>query len=159
MTGDKSMVPDFPAGLFVVKGVLLDVKDSDIIDFNPLWGDAIHEGCAVLLYTGWSDYYGQVRYFSAHPVVCERFADLLAKKKIRILGIDAPSPDRAPHGVHKKLMSSGVFILENLTNLDRLLGARDFTLIAPPVKLDAEGAPVRAVALIEPRAQSRDRKL
>lgn len=153
MTGDKSMVPDFTAGLFVVKGVLLDARDFGIIDYNPLWDDKIHEGCAVLLYTGWADNYGKAHYFSAHPVVSERFAGFLAGRKIRILGIDAPSPDHFPHTVHKKLMNGGVFILENLTNLDRLLDAGDFTLIAPPVKMDAEAAPVRAVAILGPRAE------
>jgi|GEM_PF-3072132 len=45
------------------------------------------------------------------------------------------------------LLSGDVLIIENMTNLAQLEGKR-FTVYALPLKLDVDGAPTRAVAVI-----------
>jgi arylformamidase len=57
------------------------------------------------------------------------------------------SPDHEPFNVHKILLSAGVLIIENLTNLDELSG-KEFTVYALPVKLQIDGAPARVIAQI-----------
>ena len=72
----------------------------------------------------------------------------LLSKKVKMLGIDMPSPDRFPFEVHKFLFKNRIFILENLTNLDRLIGVKEFEIIAFPVKIKADSSMTRAVARI-----------
>ena len=63
-----------------------------------------------------------------------------------MIGMDTPSPDKAPYIVHKKLLANDIFILENLKDLSELLYVEDLMVYAQPLKLEAEGSPVRAFA-------------
>ena len=64
------------------------------------------------------------------------------------IGIDPVAEMTLPR--HKKLLGNGdMIIMENLTNLDKIGGGL-FTLAALPLKYkEADGAPLRAVAIIE----------
>ncbi len=55
------------------------------------------------------------------------------------------SVDYEPFAVHQTLLRGDVLILENLTGLERVAG-RDFRVYALPLRLAADGAPVRVVA-------------
>ena len=51
--------------------------------------------------------------------------------------------------MHRIVLGAGLVIIENLTNLEQLVG-RAFRFAALPLKYeDADGAPVRAVAFME----------
>jgi kynurenine formamidase len=65
-----------------------------------------------------------------------------------MLGMDMPAPDYFPFDFHKELLTNGIFLLENLTNLQELLGVNDFEVIALPLKIAAEASFVRAVCRI-----------
>lgn len=110
--------------------------------------------------TGWADYWGTDRYYD-HPYLSAAAAETCAERGWSV-GVDAlsadPSPSRnerrsetdrdEPAGVpaHHALLGSERFILENLTALDGL--PERFELRAYPLALaDADGAPVRAVAV------------
>ena len=55
----------------------------------------------------------------------------------------------ADFAVHHEVMRREMLIIENLTNLGELVG-REFTLVCLPLLLTgADGAPVRALALID----------
>jgi len=69
--------------------------------------------------------------------------------RIHLLGLDTPSPDRAPYPIHRQLLGAEIVIVENLTHLDRLLGIANFEVIALPVKFQAEAAPARVVARVK----------
>jgi kynurenine formamidase len=94
------------------------------------------------------DKYGEEIYYNKHPVITEKLAEFLIKKKIKMLGIDMPSPDYFPFDIHKLLLSNNIFIMENLKNLDKLIKANKFEVYAFPLKIQAESSPVRAVAKI-----------
>jgi kynurenine formamidase len=81
-------------------------------------------------------------------VVDAVLAEFLVQKKIMILGLDTPSPDNAPFGVHKALMAAGILVLENLTNLDRIPADQQFEVIALPLKIKANGSPARVIARV-----------
>ncbi|MDG5814149.1 hypothetical protein QA601_03600 [Chitinispirillales bacterium ANBcel5] len=68
--------------------------------------------------------------------------------KVKIIGIDIPSPDKFPFEEHIKLLDNNILILENLTNLEPLLKVSKFDLFAFPLKIHAEASLVRAVAKI-----------
>ncbi|MEC9490322.1 MAG: hypothetical protein UMU04_05185 [Halanaerobiales bacterium] len=46
-------------------------------------------------------------------------------------------------------LENDIFILENLRNLDKLLGFKSLELLVFPLKIRAKAAPVRAAALIK----------
>lgn len=149
LTEDGSYIGEFPAELFCADGILLNVQNEKEISRKPEYGNAVKEGCAVLLYSGFADMYAEPeKYYGNYPVITEELCELFIRKKIRILGIDFPSPDKAPYILHKRLLENGIFLLENLTNLSVLADCRKFRLYAFPLKLKAEASFVRAVAEI-----------
>ena len=66
-----------------------------------------------------------------------------------MLGIDTPSPDNFPFDIHKMLLNNNILIIENMTNLDKLLFIEEFELIALPLKIKADSSLLRAVARIK----------
>nr|WP_156002921.1 cyclase family protein [Streptomonospora sp. PA3] len=122
-------------------------------DLEP-WREGFAPGAAVLVRTGWDEYYGTPRYFD-HPYLDADAARLLADSGVRCVGVDAPSPDSTPHGphpvgdwaAHTALLGAGGVIVENLCGLERIDFA-DPLFMALPIRLSGgDGAPVRAVAL------------
>lgn len=108
----------------------------------------IRETGRVILETGWSRRWRQPDYFTGHPVLDPGAARFLVEAGCRLVGIDAPSVDQAPHASHLELLGGGVVILENLTALEEIGGPR-FELIALPLALRGlDGSPVRALARI-----------
>jgi kynurenine formamidase len=148
MLDDPMTAADFPPQRFIGPGVLLDARGDNPVCIKPECENAVTEGCIVLLYTGFEGRFTEPDYYTGYPEVSIAFAEFLIKKKVKMLGLDAPSPDYAPFAVHKLLLSNGVFILENLINLDSLADVGSFTVYAPPLKLAAEASPVRALAVV-----------
>lgn len=142
---DSRMACDFPAERFIGEGVLLDVRGQAEITMEARYERLVTEGSAVLLYTGYDAHFGTGEYFSAHPSVSIGLAEFLASRRVKLLGMDMPSPDHMPYTVHKYLLQNDVLLLENLTNLRLLEGAGRFEVIALPLRLEAEASPVRAV--------------
>ena len=139
-------ISEYPLESFSGPGRLVDAGSEREIDFREEFEDKIHRGDIVLILTGTDEHYGSGRYYTDHPVITERLANFFAAKRIRMLGVDMPSPDLPPFAVHKILLSQGIFILENLTNLDRLKGYESFEVHAVPLKIRAEASLVRAYA-------------
>ena len=139
---------DFPLDGFCGKGVLLDVRTEASIAMKPIYESQVHEEDVVLLYTGWDKSYSKPDYFTRHPIVGEALAEFLLSRKIKMLGMDMPAPDAPPFTFHKDLLRHGIFVLENLTNLDSLTAVESFTVMAFPLKINAEASLVRAVCQI-----------
>ncbi len=105
-------------------------------------------GDIVIFDTGTSERLYDASYFTDYPVLSEDVTDYLLKKKVKLVGLDTCSADNtASFPVHKKLLSAGVPIVENLTNLSALRD-QTFQFFALPLKLDLDGAPTRAFAVI-----------
>ncbi|TYQ16331.1 UNVERIFIED_CONTAM: kynurenine formamidase [Acetivibrio alkalicellulosi] len=142
----NTLISDINLDQLCAKGILLDVRNKDIISFRPEYEKTIQSNCIVLLYTGFDKKFNKEAYFKNHPVVDKKLAEFFVFKKIKILGIDLPSPDNYPFDIHKMLLKNNVLILENMANLDRLIGVKDFEVIVLPLKIKAEAAPVRVIA-------------
>ncbi len=82
-------------------------------------------------------------------VVSLELGQFMIAKQIKCLGIDAPSPDKVPYPVHKMLLQAGIFIIENLTNLDLIPAGQPFEVIALPLKIKANSSPARVPARLE----------
>lgn len=135
---------------FYGKGVLLDVRGEAVITMKEEYREQVGKGDVVLLYSGYDRHYQQPDvYFLSHPVLSVELAEFFVSSKIKILGMDIPSPDTKPHNVHKTLFAGGIFLLENVCNLQSLLAVPCFDVWALPLKIEAEASPVRAVAVLQ----------
>lgn len=148
LINDDKMVSDFPIDGFIGKGVLLDVRGENTIDMKSCYEEVIEEGSIVLIYTGFDKFYGMEEYFINHPTISTQLSDFLISRKIKMLGMDIPSPDYPPFDIHKSLLSNEIFILENITNLQELSEINNFEVIALPLKISAEASFVRAVCRV-----------
>ncbi|HHT90755.1 MAG: cyclase family protein [Bacillota bacterium] len=145
---EGAMVQDLPLATFIGRGVLLDVRGQSLLGPKVEYGSLVTRGDIVLLWSDWSTTYGTDAYYTEHPTLHEGLADFLIERGVKLLGLDFPSPDTAPFAIHKKLLDAGIPIIENLTNLAELAPARAFDVMAFPLKIRAEGSPVRVVAQI-----------
>lgn len=140
---------DYDLGNFMGNGCLLDVRGEEIITLKDEYYDKVKTGDIVLLYTGQGLYFGKEKYydgFENQPTMDLKLANFFIEKKIKLLGVDMASPDNMPFKIHKALLGKDIFIMENLTNLDKLLTVSKFEVIALPLKIEAEASIVRAIA-------------
>lgn len=104
---------------------------------------------AVLVYTGWSEYWGTELYFGAHPFLTEDAAVYLRDAGARLVGIDSMNIDDTRGGsrpVHSTLLEAEVLIAEHLCNLQNVPD-EGFRFSAIPPKFKGVGTfPVRAFA-------------
>jgi len=127
---------------------LIYAVGKEVIAFKERYKSEIEKNDIVIIYTGMAEEYGSKKYYSKHPVISEEFADFLIEKEIKVLGFDMPSPDYSPFKIHQKLFENDIFILENLCNLEKLLGLSSFKILVFPLKVRAEAAPCRVAAEI-----------
>ena len=146
----------FPLSRFYGKGIVLDVRafkgqsiPDEFLQAQNSWQSAEF----VLFFTGFSARWGSEAYFKDFPVLSLEAADLLINKgKLKGVGFDAVSPDTMDSNdlpVHHKLLNAEKLIIENLNDLSLLLN-KEFELSLFPLPVsDADGLPVRAVALLQ----------
>ena len=105
----------------------------------------------VLLCTGAAQHWKENAYFSGSALVPSgALLERMAQMKLKGFGLDAAGPDRFGEDVrHKRWFAlTHALIVENLVNLEVLVGRR-FQFFAVPLKTAAaDGAPVRAFALL-----------
>lgn len=117
-------------------------------NFDEINLSGIQSGDIVLFDTGMSQKYHEAVYFKDYPVMSEEVAKNLVKAGVKMVGLDTCSVDSLESfPIHKILLSGGVLIIENLANLDQLIG-KEFTVYALPIKLQLDGAPARVIAEI-----------
>jgi len=149
-------ITDAPADYFIGKALVIDcrgLKEGESISRELIkgYGERLDEADFILLCTGWDKKWGTEEYFDGFPTLDTWGAAEITRAGIRIIGVDAPSVD-SPRDTrlsrHSQILSdNNVFIIENLKNLDLIVG-EVVQLIALPLKLsDIDGSPVRAVAI------------
>lgn len=148
LTNRETFINEIPLDRFVGNGCLLDVRGQDKIVYKEEYSDLVTENDIVLLFTNHSEKFGTEEYYSKHPILDETMARFLIEKKVKMIGIDLPSPDEYPFEIHKVLFSHDILIIENLKNLSQLEGIKRFDLMAFPLKIKAEASMVRVVAKI-----------
>lgn len=149
LTGQTKFISELPPETFYGAGCLLDVRGERIIGIKENYPAKIRDHCIVLFFTGFDQKYGTDEYYSGHPEIHPELADLLIAKHTKIIGLDFPSPDLPPYRVHKQLLAKNVLVLENLTNLNSLLEADQFEVMAFPLKIEADSSPLRVIARIQ----------
>jgi arylformamidase len=156
MLAGAPMLDDLPADRFVGRACVVDVSASApgevplslLEEQGPLVA-----GCDfVLLRCGWPRYWGDERYFAGFPVLTSEAAAWLAGCGLKGVGFDTISADPVgppPYPNHMTFFAAGMILIENLVNLEPLVGKRFLFTCLPLAYERADGSPVRAVALLD----------
>jgi arylformamidase len=109
-------------------------------------------GKAVLVHTGWCEYWNTPAYLGDHPFLTEDAADYLRERGALLVGIDSHNIDdtrtRNSRPVHTVLLGHDILIVEHMRGLEQLPD-RNFRFSAVPPKVKGMGTfPVRAFAEI-----------
>ena len=148
MLNDQRQISDIDLAYLNGRAKLLNAVGEKVITVKDKYKNLIEKDDIIIIYTGFAEKYGTKEYYTEHPVISEKLAELLINKEIKILGFDLPSPDRSPFKIHQKLFQNNIFILQNLCNLDLLPEFKSFKFFLFPLKVRAEAAPCRAAAEI-----------
>lgn len=148
MIADGKKMDEINTNKFIGKGILIDARGKDKVDASLLENIQIEEDSIVLVFTGFGSKYREQAYFENYPGITEDFAQKMVELKVKIVGMDILGPDQPPFPTHKILLGNGILIIENLTNLDQLVGVKGFEVIALPAKFHTDAAPVRIIARI-----------
>lgn len=155
---DGTTLEHIPAQQFVGTALVLSCSDLQageqitmryIEQARPL-ADSVD---FLLFDTGWSKHWGTDAYFGDYPYMTEEVADYLINSGKKGVGLDVIGVDPISDAnltIHNKIFSqSQMVIVENLIHLDQI-GEGVFTFCALPLKFrNADGAPVRAIAIVE----------
>lgn len=152
-------VDEVPLEVFAGSGVVVDAthrgaREAVVLDDVAPWLDEVGPTTPVLVRTGWDRHLGTPAWFD-HPFLhvdaCRAFVD----RGVRLLGFDTPSIDETPdvhhpgggEPCHRLTSAAGVVVVEYLQGLDRIDFADPFVCAFPLRIVQADGAPMRAVAL------------
>ncbi|MDR1125208.1 MAG: cyclase family protein [Deltaproteobacteria bacterium] len=143
-------------GFFIGKGLVIDCRkygknaEMGMEIFDKVNLDGVN---FVFLYCDWAKLWGSKEFWSDYPFISRDVAQFLAKHPtVRALGVEYASIDPADQAgldLHKIFLAEEKSVIENLTNLDKLLN-KSFTYVGFPLKFKGgEGSPIRAVALVD----------
>lgn len=150
-----------PLELFYTEAVCLDVSHvppktyitkNDLQKALKTAGLAIKNGDTVLLYTAhYNRRYEKFEYLTDYPGLDKQATTWLADQGVVNIGIDAPSIDNPvdkTYPAHSICGERDLLNMENLANLDKVVGKR-FRFIGFPLKIrKGTGSPIRAVAIL-----------
>jgi kynurenine formamidase len=148
LTQSKKFISAIPLEQCVGIGCILNSAGKKNIPLTTEYELLVQPQSIVLLYTGMCRLFGRKEYFDDYPTVSKELARLFVKRRVKMVCIDSPSPDRHPFEIHKLLLENNVLIAENLTNIDKLLSVKKIEVIAIPLKIHADSSPARIIARI-----------
>ncbi len=137
---------------FIGRGILIDMPkcNAGAITLDNLDNqDLVEKDDFVFFRSGWSKYIGEEKYFY-HPELAFEVVEWLSKKKVNMVGIDALGLGIGKnHGLYDRyLAGNGIYIIENLTNLD-LIKEKTFTVYCFPLSIEnLEAIPTRVIVEI-----------
>jgi kynurenine formamidase len=148
MIPESPMICDLPLERLVGKGSIIDISKYKIFSDVKLLKEKAKKCDILLFHTGYGVLFNSEAYLKDYPIIGEDVAKTIVDLGIKMIGIDSLSPDTEPYNIHKLLFSNNILIAENLINLDQLLTAKDFLIFALPLKINADSAPARIIAVI-----------
>jgi kynurenine formamidase len=158
---DAPSVDEIPLEKCITSAICLDVSDvplrtqfgtEKIKSELKKWNLKIERGDTILFYTAHYDrYYGKPEYMSEYPGLNAEGTEYIIDNGCINFGVDSPSPDMyydKTYPCHTICAKRRITHIENLCNLDKLVGKR-FTFIALPLKIrKGTGSPIRPVAIL-----------
>lgn len=148
---DKADIADLPLDRIVdVPVVVVYAEGTTSVGRERLGHVGRLRGKAVLLYTGWSQHWGEPRYTDLDcPHLAGDAVGALIDAGVAVVGIDSlnidnPSDQQRP--AHQGLLGAGIPVIEHLTNLASVPEGARLTALPAPVKGMAS-FPVRALVV------------
>lgn len=118
-------------------------------DLQP-YEEHLKPGAKIILNTGWHRQFGSQQFFEGFPSLSLAAARYLATRRIRLLGMDMPTPGKEWLELHHILLAkeTEIVVVESLANLDSL--PDQFTFVGFPLNFKGrDGSPIRAVAICD----------
>ena len=149
------MNKEFPLEYTRRKAVVFDarhIRDRDI-DIEDVDIEKVEKDMFTAFCTGFisEKEYGTKSYFKEHPQLSDRLIDVLLDKGVSIIGVDCAGVRRSKEHTPKDQYCAdrGVFIVENLCNLEKLCGKKDIIINTYPMSYaEMSGLPCRVIAEI-----------
>ena len=150
-----AMMLEFPLAYTERRGLIFDVSNQldREIDLDEQDFSLIKKDMFVGFFTGFIERegYGSEKYFKEHPQLSMRLIYALVERGVSIIGIDFAGVRRGEEHtpVDQFCADQGVFIVENLCNLQAVLDRGKISFIArtcPVNYSDLNGLPCRVVA-------------
>ncbi len=147
---DGKTLGAYPVERFRFDARVVDVRGYGAREAIPPSAVPETDADGLLFHTGWDEHWGTERYVD-HPYLAPATARRCADEDFDV-GLDTLNPDpteprgEEPEGVpaHRALLGNECLVVENLRGLARLPECVTFSVY--PLAVDADGAPVRAVA-------------
>jgi kynurenine formamidase len=163
-------VEEIPPEVVIGPAVVVDLRHmigsapierEDIQKWENVTGEKICAGDAVLLMTNFSKLWktgkeGDAFLTSGWPYITRSVAQYFLELKIRLVGVESMDLDLIdPFDLstsefigHRTFLPNGIYIIENLTNLDKI-GSTRCQIIATPLKIKGgTGSPLRVIAVV-----------
>jgi kynurenine formamidase len=158
---DAATIDEMPLDTFWGEGTCIDISSTpaqeycsaaDLDASLEASGGELRPGDVLLLHTGTYERHGGTpEYTNQYPGLDESAAEWLVERKVKVFGVDCPSPDNPispTYPIHLMCRREGITHYENLAGLRELIGRR-FVFVALPLKVvGGHGSPVRAAALL-----------
>jgi kynurenine formamidase len=153
-----TMNKEFPLHFVKREGIVFNVKGliNEEIDLKHIDLSLVKPDMFIAFYSGFPQFisYGSKGYFSNHPQLSDNLIDALLEKRISLIGIDFAGVRRGSEHTPKDQYCAdrGVFIVENLCNLDKIVMNNKSTtclMNTYPVRFEGlSGLPCRVIAEI-----------
>lgn len=142
---DLSFFVDLPAEI-------ISIHHTACLAIGPAhFKDKSLKNKAVLIHTGWSQFWNTEQYFEHHPYLTAEAAVYLQEQGVVLVGIDSHNIDNTQtqsRPVHSHLLGHNILIVEHLCGLEQIPN-QPFTFSAVPPKFKGVGTfPIRAYAKI-----------
>lgn len=159
---DGESVENMSLDTFHTPGTAIDVSHrepgeyitpEDLNDACDAADVTVEAGDTVLIRTGHYDAtYPDPEYSENYPGLNEAATEWLIERDVENFGVDQPSPDTpddVTYPCHTLCKEHDLPHMENLRNLDAVVGT-DFTFLGFPLPFrEGTGSPIRAVAMVE----------
>jgi len=146
--GDGQSIDSADVNQFIGKARVLRPRVvNGVISTEDIANGLMGNQKILILDTRHSVYLNRKEYYN-QPKFEKGVVDVLVEHEIQVIGFDLPSPEYVNGhflNMHRDLMNHGIYIIENLTNLEQLDDVVDF--IGLPLKISGmDGSMIRAVA-------------
>lgn len=149
-TADTTEVERFFGSAFVIDCSGFNEGEAIGKEWIENYSDKIKMVDFLLIYTGWEKKWGTDDYFGAFPVLSETAVDYILQYNIKGIGLDTISIEPVSSvdlEIHHKVLGSDVVIVENLKNLQNLIG-KEFYFSCLPLNIkNGDGSPIRAIGI------------
>lgn len=141
-------IGDLPLHHCIGKGQIIDCRGNidtmGHIHFDATFVQDVEEQDILFFHTGWGKHYGSQAYYQEHPTLGSEWVAFFQKMKIKLIGMDMPSPDYYPFPFHHALFEAGIYMIENLANMDQIEHlSHKATFMAIPLFANLDGSWVR----------------